>query len=86
MTISPQPAPQHTARARASYDWSQIVVGEWQRWLELTDDTITDDEARKAADRVRLAARSYARHHGLSMSTRRERHGRILDMKFEVKA
>lgn len=83
MTISPQPAPQTPRRAR--YDWASIELGTWQRWLNLTGELLTDDEARKAAARVRLAGRDYAQRHNLTMASRREQGGRILDLKFEAR-
>lgn len=84
MTISPNPAPQDRGH-RKRYDWSRIVLGEWQNWLDVSgDETLTDEEALKRATRIRLAARDYAVRHGMRVESRRLKHGRILDLRFSA--
>ena len=91
MTITPQPIPPERvglpepARSRVSYDWNSVQLGEWQNWVDLTDEDVTNEEAMKAATRVRVAAMDYANRHGLKVESRRERHGRILDLRFTRK-
>lgn len=97
MTISPNPVPPDRP-VRARYDWSSVVLGEWQNWLDLRHqvgtlvtspggldfEPLTDDEALKRATRVRLAARDYARRHGMRVESRRLDHGRVLDLRFTI--
>lgn len=82
MTISPTPVPDDRP-SRVRYDWDRIDLGEWQNWLDRrgTED-LTDAEALKQATRVRLAARDYARRHGMRVESRRLEHGRVLDLRF----
>ncbi len=81
MTISPFPVPEDRP-SRTRYDWSRIVIGEWQCWLDVRGEDITDNEALKQATRIRLAARDYAARHGLTVQSRRTQHGRTLDLRF----
>lgn len=80
MTITPQPASgDWTGRKR--YDWAAIELGAWQRWLDQPKN-ITDEEARRACDRVRLAGLDHARRKGLTMHSRTKDHGRVLELIF----
>lgn len=79
MTITPHPAPDLPPRTR--YDWAQIELGTWQRWLDGGEEC-SNAEALTRATRVRLAARDYAQRHGYRLESRRLDHGRILDLRF----
>lgn len=65
-----------------SYDWGSVVPGEWQRWLDLTTEDITDDEAMRQCTRIRVAAKWHADHNGLTLQSRRQHKGRLLDLRF----
>ncbi len=80
VTITPHPAPPGIT-PRTRYDWSKIVIGEWQRWLDLNPD-VPQAESTVAAERVRLAARDYAGRHGLRVESRRLNHSHVLDLRF----
>lgn len=82
MTITPNPVPDDRP-VRNRYDWTTVVLGEWQNWLNLDgDDSVTNEEALRAATRVRVAALHYAKRQGYDLESRRLRHGRILDLRF----
>lgn len=85
MTISPTPVPEDRPR-RARYDWSAIALGEWQCWVDTRTETLTNEQALAQATRVRLAARDYAKRHGLTLESRRQNHGRVLDLRFTREA
>lgn len=80
MTITPKTAA--AGKARRRYDWDAIVLGEWQNWLDLRGETVSNAESLKLAERTRLAAHDYARRHGLRLQSRRNDHGRVLDLCF----
>ncbi len=83
MTISPIPLPPDSSpRTRSTYNWASIEIGQWQRWLDLTGTDVSDDEARRRSDRIRVAARWHARHNGLKVESSSEDKGRLLDLRF----
>lgn len=87
--MNPTPTPperaeahdQRPARVRVRYPWHQIIEGRWQQWLNLPEST-APGEAYTESDRVRAAARDYARRHGFALQSRVTRMGRTLDLKF----
>jgi hypothetical protein len=81
MSISPIPVPPDRPE-RARYDWSKVVLGEWQCWLDARGENLTDEDAMRRATRIRLAARDHARRHDLKLESRRIDHGRVLDLRF----
>lgn len=87
MTITPSPVPPDETPAertytRARYDWGSVVPGQWQRWLDLTGEDVTDTEAMRQCTRTRLAAKWHADHNNLRLESRRTRKGRTLDLRF----
>lgn len=68
---------------RKRYDWDKVVVGTWQNWIDCgRDSQISDQEARRQAQNIVVAAREWANRNGLRVHTRRVRNGRILDLLF----
>lgn len=78
--------PDPPGRFRASYDWSTIVLGEWQNWQDLRPQKeVTKEEALQSATRIRVAAIDYAKRHGMRVESRRLDHGKVLDLRFTMK-
>lgn len=88
MTRTPQPVPPERvdppepARSTTSYDWESMKPDTWQRWQDLTGDQVTNEEALRAATRIRVAAIEWGKRHGYDVKSRRWSHGRILDLRF----
>lgn len=87
MTITPQPVPPddvpaERTRTQVRYDWDAVVLGQWQRWVDLTGQDVDYADALRQCTRVRLAAKWYADHHGLTLQSRRQRKGQLLDLRF----
>lgn len=83
MTVSPTPAPSDDGKpSKLKYDWWAIQPGQWQRWLDLDPDRVSDDDALRACIRVRMAAKSHAKRHGLTVKSRQRQRGHILDLMF----
>lgn len=57
-------------------------MGEWQRWLELPAEELSDREAMLRFERVRVAATTWGERRGLRVQSHRTNHGRTLDLKF----
>jgi hypothetical protein len=67
---------------RTQYAWSEVKIGEWQRWADLTGEPVTDGDAFRYTERIRTAANMWARDHGLKVETHRAGSGRTLDLRF----
>jgi hypothetical protein len=69
------------ARSRVHYPWEEIKVGEWQTWQNF-DASVQPGEARTAANRLRSAARDWAKRRDMDLQTVTTREGRTVDLRF----
>jgi hypothetical protein len=86
--VTPTTAPvQHDVRPRPDrtptrYDWNRIELGTWQRWQDAKTVGLPFQEAHDSAERIRAAAKSWAKTHNLRLRIRRLDQRRTLDLLF----